>query len=123
MKIARTVAVWAVLLVAWQVRTGTAQADAFYSLQRPNWPPLPVNRFPDLPVSELGKNSFLIDDRSIDYDQIRMEAEAEAVMNGLSAWAEGPSAPAAASYSPSDLWLEILSLENDGVHMTLHGTE
>ncbi len=44
---------------------------SFYSMQRTNYPPLPFDKFPDLPVYHLNGNRYLIDDLSVDYEQLR----------------------------------------------------
>jgi len=40
---------------------------SFYSLQQPDYPPLPFNLFPDLPLYWLGDDLFLVDDSQVDY--------------------------------------------------------
>lgn len=41
--------------------------SAFYSYQHPDYPPFPVNLFPDLPVYQVDPKVYVIDDRSVDY--------------------------------------------------------
>ena len=38
------------------------QGVAYYSIQRPLFPPWPVNPFPDLPVYEVKRGQFVYDD-------------------------------------------------------------
>jgi hypothetical protein len=55
---------------------------SFYSAQFGTiWPPLPANTF-GFPFWPLGDNMFVVDDRSIDYAQLRAEAEAAALLFG-----------------------------------------
>ncbi|MGC8989477.1 MAG: Calx-beta domain-containing protein, partial [Verrucomicrobiia bacterium] len=55
------------------------QVCTFYSLQHPEYPPMPFNPFPDLPDYSAGDNVRVYDDRSVDYVQLQMEAEADAL--------------------------------------------
>lgn len=108
---------------------------AFWSLQRQNYPPLPFNAFPDLPVYDLGNGTaFLVDDTSVDYAAIAQEhAEQQALRLlerefGLLSESEfsllegGGGGMETYSYSSSDLWIELVKVENDYAYLTLHGT-
>ncbi len=74
------------------VPNDTRRTGAFYSLQRPKYPPFPVNPFPELPVYWIGDNSWIYDDRAVDYEQLAREAQA---------WAEALAAEAALLQEPS----------------------
>jgi hypothetical protein len=57
---------------------------SFWSLQRTNYPPLPFNPFPGLPLYYLGyRNDFLVDDTSVDFEAIYKERESERVLRRL----------------------------------------
>jgi len=63
----------------------------FWSLQLTNYPPFPVNPFPELPVYALGNDNYLYDDSQVDYVQLQQEAELLAAAEqalGISAGAE-----------------------------------
>jgi len=45
----------------------------FYSMQIINWPPLPFNPFPELPLYELGQGIYAYDDREVDYAALRQQ--------------------------------------------------
>lgn len=65
---------------------------SFYSLQRPKYPPFPVNPFPELPVYWMGENFWIYDDRAVDYDQLAIEARARAeALAAETALLQGPS--------------------------------
>jgi hypothetical protein len=55
----------------------------YWALTQPA--PLPMDRFPDLPVYEIATNQYVIDDRSVDYtalaEQYQAEMEAEGITN------------------------------------------
>lgn len=46
---------------------------AFYSMQMTNWPPLPFNPFPELPLYQLGEGIYAYDDREVDYAALRQQ--------------------------------------------------
>ena len=77
----------------------------FWSLQRTNAPPLPYNPFPDLPVFYLGRNSFAVDDRQVDYEALR---EARAMERALrTAEAEyGVMSESTLEPPPGEGWVE-----------------
>jgi hypothetical protein len=102
------------------------QADSFYSMQYTNQPPLPVNFLPELTTYSLGSNRFLIDDLSVDYEQLRLES----VPNPPS-----PDDPPTGggggtntnyysrTYTSGELWLEIVGVSNNFAYLVLHGAQ
>ena len=124
------------------------QYGTFWSLQRTNYPPLPFNPFPELPVSYLYGNSYMVWDLEVDYPALiaqrrlelalrRMERlygiepESKSLDSGETAllWdaleAEeqyaGPAMMSAYSYSPGSFYLEITKVDSNA-WLTLHGT-
>ncbi len=105
------------------------ESGAFWSLQRPDRPPLPFNPFPGLPVYWRNKDyhAFLVDDRSVDYEALHKQWLAmrmlEAAALGMSL-AEMESLEnggvAAYSYSTDDLWLEITAFTNHTAALVIH---
>lgn len=89
----------------------------FYSVQRPGYPPLPVNPFPDLPVYDLGNNWFLVDDTAVDYTAL-------ASSMGASPQEDNPQEPSGApfSYGCGEFWLEIAPTNGAAVLLTLRNT-
>jgi hypothetical protein len=54
----------------------------FYSMQRPDYPPLPLHPFPELPLFETGiKHVYWFDDRAVDYAALRKLQAQEAAAN------------------------------------------
>ena len=51
-------------------------AESYYYAKDPDQPPLPFNRHPELPVVEIEKGKFLVDDRSIPDTPEKAEARA-----------------------------------------------
>jgi hypothetical protein len=48
----------------------------FFSMQRPDYPPLPWHPFPELPLYEIGiKHVYVFDDRTVDYAALRLAQE------------------------------------------------
>lgn len=100
---------------------GVPKTGSFWRMQRQT-PPLPFNPFPDLPVYALdwSRNIFLIDDRSVDYEQ--WEQEWKALFQ-----ADGPedggqeNGPAYDGYG-TNLWIEIIGVTNSNTYLTLHNT-
>ena len=90
----------------------------FWSVQRVNWPPLPYNPFPDLPLYSLDTRSadFWYDDRGVDYELLDQERKAIRQMKAASlgmmlaefdeAESGGPMF-CAYEYATNDLYLEI----------------
>ena len=98
----------------------------FYTLQN-NWPPLPGDFFPNLPVYELDVTNgiFLIDDRSVDYVALQQQAEAEAATNGSESFGLRANFQA---IDTNSLWLEVptnalpgSNLFNVVIHKTVTG--
>ena len=90
------------------------RSGSFYSLQRPDYPPFPVNPFPELPVYRIGDSDFVVDDRSVDYS---WEEHGEMLPSVLEQECAGTL-----SYGPGDLWLEITEASEFIVSLVLHGT-
>ncbi len=111
----------------------------FWSFQRTNYPPLPFNKFPDLPVYYLGYgNVFLVDDSSVDYVALEEARETEKVLrqaelkyglreaDALDALedTEGGGMMLMSYAYPTNnaLWLEITSATNGFANLVVHGT-
>ena len=107
-------------------------ATEYYSLQNPDWPPLPFVPF-ELSVYDLGNGFLTYDDLAVDYDQVRAEAELarrlEQLMEnsnppdpeeGEGQGEEGGGGPAGFNYSTNDLWLEILAVTNSTATLIIH---
>ena len=72
----------------------------YWTLTQPA--PLPMDMFPDLPVYEIATNQYLIDDRSVDYQALAAQQEAEAELLGLT------NPPITISpINTNGLWLEV----------------
>ena len=50
--------------------TTFAQTGTFYSASHPSEPPMPFNRFPELPLTFLGGTSYMVDDTSVDFSRL-----------------------------------------------------
>src|SRR6266404_7100166 len=57
-------------------------SGTYWSLQL-DLPPLPYNRFPELPLYDLGNRSYVYDDRGIDYSAVFAEEQAAAAAAAL----------------------------------------
>lgn len=64
---------------------GTNGGATFYSMQKPLEPPLPFNRWPDLPVVSVGSGILLIDDRGVNYTALEAENALLAALLGIEA--------------------------------------
>ena len=84
----------------------------FYSVQNPNWPPLPGN-FYGLPVWNLGGGTWLLDDRGVDYSA---QLNSMQMADGVALPAFGGSGP---SYVP-DAFAFGIGLQ--GTNIVLHWT-
>jgi len=73
----------------WQLQP----VPTFYSLQRPEIPPLPFNPFPELPLYSIGEHSWVYDDRSVDYVQLELEARLHALALAAETALRAASAP------------------------------
>lgn len=117
------------------------QRGTFYRIQRSNFPPLPFNNQPGLPVYALGENRYLVDDRTVDYAAEQQAAALERALRsaevalGLGAnsadgpppLGEGEGTPdfgsqtnAFYSFSTNDLWLEVTGVTNSTVSLVIH---
>jgi hypothetical protein len=93
----------------------TYAPGAYYSEQNTNWPPLPFDPFPSLPVYSLGGGHFVYNDTSVTYPpQTNAPASATAVHHRAAGFSP--------LYTTSDIWIEMLGLTNSQVYMRLHGT-
>lgn len=92
----------------------------YWTLQETNYPPLPFDPFPELPVYEIDSinHIYLIDDRSADFEAMQQAAEEQVAMKtavktlavAKAASVGGQmslmdSGEALACYSSNDLWL------------------
>ena len=99
-------------------------------MQHPEWPPRPGDWLSGAPFflsvpkywqpgdgTNLG--SWLVDDRSLDYDAFSQLSSAS-----FSSFGAEPSGPNGPTYGPTDLWLEITTVDtvNNLAYLTLHGT-
>ncbi|MGC8989828.1 MAG: hypothetical protein ACP5MD_06875 [Verrucomicrobiia bacterium] len=84
-----------------QVQHTLGSAPTYLSFAHPEFPPLPFNPFPDLPVLGMRGDQFLYlyDDRGVNYDQLRADAQARAAEDTLSARV---NQPATLSSEPSE---------------------
>ena len=57
---------------------GKIQSGTFWSVQRPSYPPMPINPFPDQPLLVSKDGRLFYDDRDVDYAQMEAEARAQA---------------------------------------------
>lgn len=116
-----------------------------YWMLQTDTPPLPFNPFSELMLYPLGDNTWLVDDRSVDYPRLRTwlseRAEETAVLqsplHGMSGGGppgppgggggtnEPPAAgsPPASSYPTGALWLEITGVSDGVAALLLHGTQ
>ena len=90
-------------------------------------PPLPFNPFPELPVYDVGSNTFVYDDRKVDYPALRAQwsaeqAEREEVEGAMGLRGPGGAGAAMLMSSYTGLWLE-LEVVDDYALLTLHNTE
>ncbi len=103
------------------------QSGTFYRVQRSNYPPLPFDPFPELPVYSLGNDRFLIDDSSVDYAQLeaaqqaQLTAQSSATVGLMSASGGGLGlSPLVYDYGSTNLWLEIVAWSNATAYLTIH---
>ncbi len=103
---------------------------SYYSMQNPDWPPMPVAPF-DVPVYDLGGGMFAYDDLDVDYVQLRA-ARRQALMDSESGppWpgegegeGGGASGPPAYNFSTNDLWVEIIFVTNNSVSLVIHAPD
>lgn len=79
--------------------------------------PLPCDPWPELPVYPLGNGSFLIDDRSVDYDALDAIAQANRPMYSPQPMDSTPV------YSTNDLWLEMVAMTNQTASIIIHAPD
>src|SRR5262245_20519046 len=87
----------------------------FYSLQNPDWPPLPCALFPELPLYSLGDGVYAVDDRSVDYGR----AVLAAAESSDTQFAEGEAEGGAGFAFGPGLKLTIPVLTNGGLYTSL----
>jgi hypothetical protein len=83
-------------------------------------PPLPGNPFPELKVHALGGGEYVYDDRKVDYDLLREEAELEGALLGFSPL--GPTGPTPLNHDETDLYLAATPVGDGTLALTLHNT-
>lgn len=94
----------------------------YYSAQRPEFPPLPFNPFPDLALIVVDERHFVFDDSKVDYAALQQQASAkEPAMMLSQALTQQPAAMSALTYESTNLWLEIQPGSN-AVALILHNT-
>ncbi len=118
------------LLVGMALCALRATAANYYSMQNPDWPPMPVVPF-DVPVYDLGGGMFAYDDLDVDYVQLRA-ARRQALMDSEGGPPEpgegegeggGESGPPAYNFSTNDLWVEIILVTNNSVSLVIHAPD
>jgi hypothetical protein len=82
-----------------------SETHGFYSVQNPDWPPLPADVL-GLNVWPLGDGLFALDDRDVDY---------AALSGGYT-----PMFFSSATYTTNDLWLQIISYTNTTAILVIH---
>ena len=115
--------------------TNAPAVATYWSFQRTNYPPLPLNNWPDLPLYYLGYgNNYLIDDSSVDYAAIYAkraeEKAAKKVLKELGLlsaeeWDEedgGGMMLWAYEYPSNYLYLEMALVTNGWAYVILNGT-
>lgn len=135
--------------IPWFTHNPATPPGNYWMLQH-DTPPLPFDPFPELMVYPLGGDSWLVDDRSVDYPALNLWLAAEAraqklALRGQSAdgspktlESDSPPPPPGEgggtndpppydppptySYPTSALWLEITAVTNGLAHLTIHGT-
>lgn len=97
-------------------------AGTFWSLQKlDSEPPMPYDPFPDLPVYSLGDGIFLVDDSSVDYAALRIQAAGAALVTaGIEAAQTTQSWQSGVGFG-CGLWLS-LGASNDVALLSLHNT-
>ncbi len=105
------------------------QTGSFYRVQRSDYPPLPFDPYPELPVYSLGNGRFLIDDTSVDYAQLeaaqqaQLTAQSSATVGLMSPDSSGGGlgfSPLVYDYGSTNLWLEITAWSNATAYLTIH---
>jgi hypothetical protein len=109
---------------------GAGRAGAFYSLQNPEWPPLPAD-VRQLPVWDFGNYFFLLDDLDVDYAPPRrpvagtgggMRAMAGIDPPGGGGGGGGTNIQPQGFPAPTtnDLWLSVSSVSNATANLVIH---
>lgn len=105
-----------------QKQAGVPQPGTFYSRQRPGYPPLPFNPFPDLPVTRQSDGSFVVQDQQADYRALEATWQLQALPPvPATPFLAGALSPFGVTNYGSALWLEI-GASNDTAILTLHNT-
>jgi hypothetical protein len=98
-------------------------AGTFYSLQNSNFPPMPFNPFPTLPLYQLSDGSFAIDDREVIYPSISRFGVAGAGIDPPGSGSNEPPPPIPAAFNYGcGLWLDITRTSSNAVVLGLHNT-
>lgn len=95
----------------------------FYRVQKPDWPPLPMDNCPGCPVYWLGGNRYLIDDTGVDYAAQQEEFQALATLKtalGVRELDGEGLQPYYLSFSTNDLWLELEAVTNGLAAVLIH---
>ena len=115
--------------VALEDQPREGRVGTFFSLQHPEWPPLPGN-LPSLPAWDLGDDNFLIDDLDWDY-----AGPKSLDGGGGMALLSGPEPPGGGGegggedegpgyepivYTTNDLWLEMTSWTNSTANLVIN---
>jgi len=97
---------------------GLEASGTYWSLQLNNQPPLPFDPFPELETYSVGDNTWLIDDRSVDYPGLwaLMPEKAQLTMGinsrlaPMNAGGFGAGPLRAEEYDTGTVWLEMLPM-------------
>jgi hypothetical protein len=93
------------------------QYGTFFSAQ--NFPPMPVDLWPNLPVYSLGNGSFLIDDSSVNYSAMDDSGVTALPDDGTNSSGGGGPSPDP-SFSTNGLWIQITGINNGIVSLNLN---
>ena len=91
------------------------ESGTFYSLQN-DWPPLPFDWMPGLPVYSLGGGKFLVEDSSVNYAQVQQSGTMSPMDDS------GTNQPPLLNcgFDTNGLWLELTNAADGLAYLNLH---